>query len=157
MNASSVGITKRDGGATEEVGYLAMEFDDMSVEIGTLTTPTSEGVQTVSGLSFTPGILILGFSNMEALATGYDNNLAGTIGSGVATVNGSSSVSISSEDANLTMNNQSLSEQLLASVPEDDGSTQSEAELSGFGSGSFSINHTSVASSGKLWWYCAIG
>jgi hypothetical protein len=150
VGATDFTITQRTGaGGTDEVGYLALQFDDENYWIGDTDTPTAIGTQTITTPTFYPQLVILGLTNTEAANTAYNDNKAGSIGIGAFTSYNSFSNVIYTEDAAATTVSKSLSDDLAINLPDDDGTVQNLASFIQFTSTGWQLNHTNVAGTAK--------
>lgn len=156
VSSTDFTMTQRSGtGGTDEVGYLAMEFEGLSLWVGDVNSPTSTGIQNVT-TGFFSQLIMLGLTNTEAAATAYNDNRAGS--NGISAINSDVSYSnvVYSDDLAATTAAKSLSDDIAVRLPNDDGSTQNVATLSQITSTGFDLNHSAVAGTAKKWWGFAL-
>lgn len=157
-DANGFTVTQRTaGGGGDEVGYMALNLGSLSAWAGTVTSPTSTGSQSITSPGFTPILVILLLSTGEETGTGYTDNRAGSWGAGAFTANGQYSNTVQIEDAADTTNTQSLSNDVAVDLPDDDGVALCTASFVSMDSAGWTLNHTAVAATGKVWPAFAIG
>jgi hypothetical protein len=123
-------------------GYLALKGDGFKV--GVETQKTSTGTKETTGIGFTPaGLLVFGCN--AASSASYDNTqMRLSIGASDGTNEGG--IWIQDVEIDNSQNAQSTYTSKVLRHATADSTTDAEADLSAFGSGSFTLNWTTVAS-----------
>lgn len=143
-------------GGGDLVGYLAMDTGSIATWVGTFSSPTSTGNQSITAPNFIPQFVGLGLSGAEALATAYNNASAGIFGSGAFTPTAEFSTTIADEDAATTSNAQSLSDNVAVNLPDHTGAALCVANFVSMDATGWTLNHTAVSATAKIWGAFAI-
>lgn len=160
FDASGFSCTTRTSATTNNgrgtVGYLALRITDYETYAGYLTTPTSTGNQSITSPGFKPQFLMQLLSGAEAFDTNYGDNRAGTFGISVADATSQYSNTITSEDGVTTTNAESLSDDQMVNLKDDDGTTRWTTSFVSFDTTGFTQNFTATHSTGAVWLYWAV-
>lgn len=157
FDASGFSCTTRGSNTyTATVGYLALGIANHDVWMGTITTPTSTGSASYTGPSFKPQFVMQLMSGAEAADTVYTDNRAGAFGLAVADDAAQYSNTVASEDGVTTTNTESVSDNLLALLHDDDGAGLIAASLTSFDATGWTANFTAVSGTGKKWLALAV-
>jgi hypothetical protein len=150
-------VTTRDGGGNLQPIYVALKFSaNVEFDVGSFQTPTSGGIDTVSGLGITPSKVFL----VGSTAASADSIVAGgTLAFSQYDAVDALCYSGSCEDneATGTSNTQSLSDTIALHIPDNDGNDEIKATHSSFSAGSFALNYSDVFGTGRYVGYLALG
>jgi len=156
-HSSSTGfsVTSDVGTGNDDMLYVAMDLGGAGVKIGTLTTPTSTGNNEHSPLSFTPQLLQVLTTSMEATDTPVSSALSGAAGYYVTDFTDEASGAWADEFQPATTNTQTISDNKL-NLPTHDGSTGLVATMTSADADGWTWNFSAVEGTAKTWIYCAI-
>lgn len=151
-----VATQRTGGGGSDVVGYLALDFGSIGSWVGSVSSPTSTGNQAITTPGFTPQMVITLLGGLEATATAYSDNRAGSFAVGAFTADDEYCNSISIEDASDPSNTQSLSDDTAVNMPSDAGAALCTASFVSMDANGWTLNHTAVAGTAKIWFAFAL-
>lgn len=147
---TSTGFTamERDTVGARTLGYLAIQLNGLTATEVTITTPTSTGSNSITGLTGKPqfGLLVLS-STTSTDATSADGN-AESFGVCAITVAAQSCSSITNDDGVTTTNSDSVTHNRPIFLRKD-GATFLDATFTSFDSGQMTVNYGTVNASGR--------
>lgn len=138
--------------------YLALAFNgavDCSLDV--LTAPTSTGDDAVTAPGFTPQYVLAVHSRLIGVNTAYEDASAGSFA--VSQFDGANeySSSVANEDAAVTSNAQSLSDDTAVALPEDDGAANLVAAFSSFDANGWTVTYSATDGTARYYWALSIG
>jgi hypothetical protein len=144
--------------ADNTVGYLALAFGGAAEHwVGTITSPTSTGNDAQTGPGFTPQFVMIAPSFIVAEDTLEEDGDAGSYGIGVFDGDDEYCTSIAMEDAQGTMDTQSLSDDTAINLPLDDGGAGFTASFVSFDANGWTLNFSATDGTARQWVALAIG
>lgn len=150
VDATSFTVTQRTaGGASDEVGYLAVNLGALGCWLGDTDTPTATGSQSQTGPGFQPELVIFGLTNMEAVDTAYTDDKAGVVGVGAFTALNEYSNLVIVDDASDPTVCKSFSNNRALAIRKDDGTAQIGANRVSMDTNGWTLNYTIVAATAK--------
>lgn len=143
---------------TDQVGYLAIKFDDPSYDVAgqIITSPTGVGQQSVD-IDLNPIFVMCGVTQMPLINTQYTDANAGSVGLSTFDEDDEFCNSISDEDAQGVTDNQSMSDDTAVNLPLDSGAAGHVAAFVSFDDYGWTWNFTQTQVTAKSWWALAIG
>lgn len=144
-------------GNKDRSGYIALAFNGVAqFWADTIDTPTAPGNQSQVGPEFIPQFVDLGITQIETINAGITDGDAGSFGA--SSFDGSSeySSSVQIEDAQVTTDTQSLSDDIAINLPNDDGSAGHIAPFVEFIASGWTLNFTTTEGTAVKDWALAV-
>ena len=158
FDTNGFSITPRGGNSGDDVGYLALRFNNaVDFKAGILTTPTGAGSESVTDPSFCPQFLALGLTQLTSVDSVDATGNGSSIGFSFVDEDDQYCTSVQSEDAADPTNTQSLSDNQIVNLPNDDGTTAHTATLTSLDTNGWTWNFTNTEGTAVYYWYLAIG
>lgn len=143
--------------AADDFAYLALGFGGaVDVWAGIVDTPTDTGNQSQTGAGFTPQAVICGVTQMPAIDTLYTDANAGSVGVSAFDADDEYCSSIQDQDNVGTSNTQSLSDDTVVNLPDDDGTAAHVAAFVSFDSNGWTWNFSATEDPAVKYWALAI-
>jgi hypothetical protein len=148
------------GEADARFGYVALKFGDgRSTCVDIIDTKTSTGTQAYTGVGCTPALLFLIGTMCDSVdveeAAGPQS---GTFGLGIAlAADDEYSHSIQDEDAAVTSDTQSMTDNVVMNLPQDDGTAGIVANLDSIEADGFTLDFTTADGTARKWVSLVIG
>jgi len=157
-NVTGFTITPGVGNAGgDQVGYLCLNFNGKIGVYGTtLNAPIAVGDNTVSGVGFEPQGAMLGLTQLTAVATVATAD-AGSVGMSVIDEMDQYCNSVQDEDNQNPTDTQSICDDQVLRLRDDDGTASHTATFSGFNSDGWVWNFTATEGTATKWWLLAFG
>lgn len=158
FTSSGFDITELDGGGNNSlVHYLCLAGASPSdFAVGTYTTPTSTGNDSITGVGFTPQMMILGMTLLEAADQNRTDARAGSTGVSVFDTSAEFSTTYGMEDGADPTNTQSLSDDTAVNIPLHDGAAGVVGAYSAMEADGAQLNFSAVHANAKYFWWAAI-
>lgn len=158
FDASGFSCTTRQGAATtKDVGFLALSFGGLyDFWLGTISTPTGTGDQSITAPGFEPQAVIAGVTQLPAVNTFYTNGDPGSFGASAFDEDDEYCVSWQNEDNQGTTDTQSLSDDTAVNLPNDDASAGHVAAFTRFVPTGWVWNFTTTEGTAVQYWALAI-
>lgn len=154
ITATAFDITSGAGDdlTARDMGWLAINIPDgAKAWTGILDSPTATGEKTFSGIGFKPTSGILAMNFVQTVDTRIQTGDAGAWGHSVFTATDEFSVSYADEDAEGTMDTQSLSDDKAINLDEDDGTDGFEATFVEFTGDGVKLDFTVADGTARKW------
>lgn len=159
--ADSLTITTRDGASGSDLAYLLiLGGADLSYSVGTVTTRTSTGTDTISTTGIDPDAVLMMVGTTDTAGSIVSDSRANGLMIGAADASGQYSHSIYDEDAAATSNTGSVSSAttILDLDSSASGSRTDVATASvTLGSGKFTLDYSAADATARKGWYIAFG
>lgn len=159
FGADTFTMTTRDGATGSDVCFYLALGGDLSFDCGTLTTPTSTGVDTIN-TDVAPDAILLALTTASSTGVKTNSEANGTM-VGLADADGEFSHNISIEDAATTMNTNSAAQAAaVLDLDSSSGGTRTDlcdATVSSLGATSFALNYSAVDATARKGFWVAFG
>lgn len=155
----SLGFTvtiKNGNPSNQNLGYLALAFDDVDPWVGVVDTPTSTGVSSVTSPGYTPQFVFQLMNFTETLGTTVSDDRAGTFGFSTFSANNQYSNVYLTDVGASTTDTKSLRDTKAINQPNGDNSSGIVATYDSFTSTGWNLNYSSVTGTGKKYLATAI-
>ncbi len=158
FDAQGFSVVQRLGSGADYVGFLAMAFGGaVDFEAGIIDSPIANGNQAIAAPGFTPQFVHVGLTQMQAIDTAYEDSAqAGSYGVSVFDSDDEYCNSIQEERGSVTTDTQSLSDDTVINLPDDDGSVGWVASFVSFDANGWTWNFSASHGTAVKWWYLAI-
>jgi hypothetical protein len=142
FDSNGFSCTNRIAASADEIGYLALSFNDRaSLRAGIIDSPVANGN---------------GLTNLPNVNTADNTGNAGTFGVSTFDADDEYCNSIQIEDASATTDTQSLSDNTVVNLPQDDFTVGYVASFVSFDAAGWTWNFTQQLGTVHKWWYLAI-
>lgn len=158
FDANGFSCTTRNGASgSDEVGFLALKLGGaVGFEGNIITSPVANGNQAIADPGFTPQYVHVGLTQFIAIDTGYSDGTAGSLGVSDFDDDDEYCNSVQIEDAQSTTDTQSLSDNTVINLPDDDATVGWVASFISFDANGWTWNFTQSHGTAVKWWYLAI-
>lgn len=143
--------------------YLSLNYTDSGAsegtDVGTITTPTSTGDASVTGLGFRPGLVLIGSTFLSSVDAQAADSSASCAGIGAFADNAEASACTNSEDGAATTGTNSHINTEAMDLLADPGLSprQITAAFTSMDADGFTLNYNPVDATGRKWFYIALG
>ena len=151
------GFDQVTGASRSEWNYFfAVELDGVTAALRTVDSPTAAGTQTITGVGFTPQLVLTGLSALNTANSMGSSGMSGVIGMSVIDKDGANiCYSFTNEDGAGTTNTESATFDQPVYLNKHDGSALFRSTFDGFNSDgwswTFTTANTGVEGSRKFW------
>lgn len=157
-NADGFKVQTKNTNSSKQMAYLALNFNStLSFSTGIVNSPTSTGNQSISSLSFKPGIVLQGLSNVGATDTGNATSNGQAFGISLFTDSKEYCHYISDQDSVGTQNSEALIDDQSKNFEFGDGTVMHAATHVSMNSDGWTENYTTADNvAARKWTYLAI-
>ena len=158
-NTNGLDLTTRDGSAATIVcHYLALKLDGVSVDVGNIDLPTSNGDDSQTDPTFRPQAVILGLTSLTAVDTfDLSGDEVGGWGISAFTKDAEFCNAWANEDNSALSDVQSLSDNVAVNLSDGPGTNLHTGTFTGFTPNGWDWNFSNSDATARKAFYAAIG